>query len=199
MRRLHRYCLQRQQPKMSWNPINCFNITLRKPLNDRHLNLFQYQWKSKALCRLYFNGDVTERCFLRAFNLEKRDIYRTLSYMERRVDNILFRSLFCSSVFQARKLASSGQVLVNGKRILRPGHILEAGDLLQIAPSSRPQVLRSALHPMIRLWAFLPRYLEVDYSTLSLVLVKQPSFKDIPSPFPKQMIDAMGAFYSKRG
>lgn len=198
MRRLHRYCLTRQHVKMSWNPRNCFNVLERKPLNERHLNIFQVEWKSKALCRQYFNGDVTERSFKKVFEDSKRNMLLTIGNMERRVDNVLFRSLFASSVFLARKMASSGHVLVNGKRIWRPGVALSDGDVLQILPAVAPRVYRNINHPMIRLWSFLPEYLEVNFATLSTVFLRQPRWPEIPSPYPKTMIENFAAFYSKR-
>lgn len=198
MRRLNRFCLTRQQIKMAWNARNCFNILQRKPLNERHLNLFQLEWKSKALCRLYFNGDVTEKIFKKTFNASHRNIYLTLAAMERRVDSIVFRSLFASSIFEARRMVSNCQILVNGKTVSRPGHSVSDGDVIQIAPPATPGVFKNARHPMIRLWSFIPSYLEVSYANLATVFLRSPKFEDIPSPYPRYMIENMAAFYSKR-
>ncbi|PJF19603.1 hypothetical protein PSACC_00544, partial [Paramicrosporidium saccamoebae] len=122
-------------------------------------------------------------------------MYLTLSNMERRVDNILFRSLFATSVFQARRMASSGQVLVNGERIWRPGHTVQDGDIVQIFPQAAPGVYRIVNHPMIRLWSFVPTYLEVNYANLSAVFLRSPKLEEIPSPYPRYMVDNMAAFY----
>lgn len=198
MRRLHKYCLLRQQVNMSWNPRNCFNILERRPINERHLNNFQLEWKSKALCRLYFNGDVSERVFQQVYNSSNRNMITTLGNMERRADNMLFRSMFASSIFLARKMVSSGQVLVNGERIWRPSLQLNDGDILQVAPYLASKVYRTINHPMIRAWAFIPNYLEVNFPTLSAVFLRQPLFAELPSPYPRQMVDNFAAYYSKR-
>jgi len=184
---------------MSWNPRNCFNIIERRPLNERHLNIFQLEWKSKALCRLYFNGDLSERSFKSMFNSSKRNMLETLGNMERRVDSALFRCMFASSIYQARKMVSSGHVLINGELTHKPSHSLQDGDMLQILPTVAPRVYRLTNHPMIRLWAFVPQYLEVNHSTLSGVFLRQPLLHEIPSPYPRQMVDNLAAFYSKRG
>lgn len=199
MRRPHRYCLTRQQIKMSWNPRNNYNIIQRKPLNERHLNIFQLEWKSKALCRLYFNGDVTERIFKNTFNASNRSLFNTFSTMEKRVDNTIFRCMFASSVYAARKMASTGQILVNGKEISRPGHVLQVGDVIQVRPACANETYKIATHPMIRLWSFIPQYLDVNFPTLSAVLLKEPAFDEIPNPYPRRMIENTAAFYSKRG
>lgn len=199
MRKLNRYCLLRQQVKMSWNPLNCFNITARKPLNERHLNLFQIEWKSKALCRLYFNGDITERSFKAVYNNQGRNIHETIAFMERRIDNILFRCLFASSIYLARKMASAGQVMVNGARVWTPSFTVSDGDLIQIFPPAISHVMNIKSHSMLRIWGFVPEYLEVNRSNLSAVFLRQPRFEEIPSPYPRTMVENMGAFYSKRG
>lgn len=184
---------------MSWNPRNCFNVLERRPINERHLNIFQLEWKSKALCRLYFNGDVSERMFKQVYNRSNRNMIATLGNMERRADSVVFRSMFASSIFAARKMVSAGQILVNGERIRRPGLQLGDGDVLQVAPQLAPRVYRNVNHPMIRMWAFLPSYLEVNLPTLSTVFLRQPSFAELPSPYPRPMIDNCAAYYSKRG
>jgi len=137
--------------------------------------------------------------FKKVFNENGRNIFDTLSAMERRVDNILFRGLFASSVFRARQLISTGGVLVNGKPVDRPSFQVSDGDIVQIEPSKAVCAYLVSSHPMIRAWAFCPVYLEVNYATLSIVFLRKPTFVEIPNPFPKYMIDNTGAYYSKRG
>jgi small subunit ribosomal protein S4 len=198
MRRPDRYCLKRQQIKMSWNPINCYNIVKRKPLNEQNLNIFQSEWKSKTLCRLYFNGDVTDTVFKRTYNESGRDIFETLCNMERRLDNVVFRSHFTHSIFNARKMVSEGRILVNGRKVTWPDYRLKNGDLLQVDPKYWKEIYAVAQNPFQRIWSFLPSYLEVSYPTLSTIMLRSPKFNEIPSPYPKFMIENMGAFYSKR-
>jgi small subunit ribosomal protein S4 len=157
------------------------------------------EWKSKALCRLYFNGDVSERVFKQVYNASHRNMAETLGNMERRLDTIVFRSMFASSIFLARKMVSSGHVLVNGERIWRPSFAVDDGDVIQILPELAARVYRNINHPMIRLWSFIPRYLEVNFANLATSFLHQPQLPEIPSPFPPEMIRNFSAFYSKRG
>lgn len=199
MRRLNKICMLRQQVRMSWSPLNCYNVIQRRPLNERHLNRFQIEWKSRAFCRAYFNGDVTEHVFRRIFNENHRNLFYTIKKMERRVDNVLFRCMFASSVFSARKMASSGMVLVNGERIWQPSLNLADGDVLQIMPSLARSVHRTSLHPMMRYWSFIPAYLEVNFATLSAIYLRNPEYDEIPNPYPRAMVESTANFYSKRG
>jgi ribosomal protein S4 len=199
MRRLNRYCLERQKPCMSWNPQNCFNIATLKPFSERGLNIFQIEWKARMLCRRYFNGDVAEKVFRREFNASSRDLLATFCKMERRIDNSLFRCLFATSVFEARRITSAGMVLVNGIQAERPSQYLNDGDVLQIKPEYAEYIYTRATHPMIRLWSFIPKYLEVNFSNLSAVFLHEPQFDQVPHPFSRLVIDNAAGFYSKRG
>ncbi|KAF2713358.1 alpha-L RNA-binding motif-containing protein [Pleomassaria siparia CBS 279.74] len=64
--------------------------------------------------------------------------YMQMTYfpLERRLDSAIFRSLFASSVRQARQFVVHGQVKVNGKKIPYPGYMLNPGDMFQVNPSS---------------------------------------------------------------
>lgn len=198
MRRLHRYCLKRAQPKLSWNPKNCHNIMLWQPLNERNLNIFQIEWKTKTQCRLFFNGDVSDTQFKRVFNNCHRNMAETISTMEQRIDNVLFRSMFANSVFAARKMVAEGKVLVNGQCTRFAGRHLKVGDVLQIDPKESDSVKKLVNHPFIRLWGFIPSYLEVSHSALSASLIWSPAMEEIPHPFTQKMLENFSAFYSKR-
>lgn len=198
MRRLHRFCLKRGQQKLSWTPQNCYNIMKWQPLNERNLNIFQIEWKSKSQCRLFFNGDVTDTHFKRTYESCHRDMNETIATLEKRLDNVLFRSLFASSVFSARKMVAEGKVLVNGHVSRFASQQLKVGDILQIHPNEAEKTRKLANHPFIRLWGFLPSYLEVSYSGLSATIIREPSVSEIPHPFSKKMLENFSAFYSKR-
>ncbi|PVI08741.1 alpha-L RNA-binding motif-containing protein [Periconia macrospinosa] len=64
--------------------------------------------------------------------------YMQMTYypIERRLDSAIFRSLFASSVRQARQFCVHGLVKVNGKKMVYPGYMLNPGDLFQVEPSS---------------------------------------------------------------
>lgn len=184
---------------MSMHPTNAYNMAHWKPLPEHSLNIFQIEWKSKTLCRLYFNGDVTNTLFMRTFKESRRNMYETLGAMERRVDNVVFRSLFAESIFAARKMVSGGRIAVNGKPVRLPDTRLQDGDMLQVLPRFWHEVYRVHDNPWSRIWAFNPAYLEVSYSAMATVFLRTPKIEEIPSPYPIQVIDNMAAYYSKKG
>lgn len=197
MRRPHRYCPVRMRPVMSWDSMNCRNLWNWTPRPERKMNLYQLQFYAKQFCRLYFNGDVQERYFKTVHRAYGYDIHETLIHQERRADNILFRSMFANSIFAARRMISTGQVVVNNVQIKRPSYALSDGDILQVIPSATKQVYKHLQRPFMKMWGFLPAYLEVSFATLSVVLIRKPIFDEIPHPFPRKMIQDMNGFYYK--
>lgn len=199
MRKPNRYCLVRIQPKMSWNPANIYNMVRWKPLDDRNLDIYQQQWKSKTLCRLFFNGDVRHKVFRRLFyRVGFRNIYQTLAHNERVLENALFRAFIAPSVFTARRMISGGHVFVNGIRQKQPTFSLSDGDLVSLSPKAILLAEQQLMtDPWCRFWAFIPPYLEVNFPTLSFVFLRTPRYEEIPHPFPKPMIDLFGGFYQR--
>jgi len=106
--------------------------------------------------------------------------------------------MFANSVFAARKMVAEGKVLVNGQCTRFAGRQLRIGDVLQIDPKEAGSIKKLVNHPFIRLWGFLPSYLEVSHSSLSASLIRSPVMDEIPHPFTQKMLENFSAFYSKR-
>ena len=61
---------------------------------------------------------------------------KLLEFLERRVDNAVFRAGFAMTRRQARQLVSHGHFLLNGRRIDIPSIRLNPGDVLEVRPKS---------------------------------------------------------------
>lgn len=186
------------QPKLSWDPANCYNMMRFTPLMDSKLDIFAMEWKSKTLCRLFFNGDVTHRVYRKKFHDNHRNIFKTICSMERRLDNTLFRALLAPSIYAATKMVSSGGVYINGRPAKQPSYELQDGDFVQLSPGALMEAREASKDPFMRFWSYLPPYLQVNYNTASLVFLRGPEMKDIPHPFTRQMLGFFGGFYRIR-
>ena len=60
-----------------------------------------------------------------------------LQFLERRVDNAVYRAGFATTRRQARQLVSHGHFLLNGRRIDIPSIRLKPGDTLEVRPKSK--------------------------------------------------------------
>ena len=62
---------------------------------------------------------------------------RLLEFLERRLDNVVYRLGFTLSRSVARQLVSHGHILVNGRKVTIPSCKLKIGDVISIRPQSQ--------------------------------------------------------------
>ena len=60
-----------------------------------------------------------------------------LQYLERRLDNVVFRLGFAKTRRQARQVVSHGHVLVNGRKVNIASYRVKAGDVISLAEATR--------------------------------------------------------------
>lgn len=147
---------------LSWNKYNLFNLnqySRQGPEREVNKTAFQLRWRAKQLVTAYHAPHLTQHQFrhLRQKALPKinrkvqllgpgKDLTLPMppttmlgfSFMERRLDVVLFRSCFVPSIWEARRLCLKGNVEVNGKRVCLPGYVMEDGDIAQI---TRPEFM----------------------------------------------------------
>src|SRR5271166_564176 len=89
------------------------------------------QLRAKQKLKGYY-GNIGERQFRRLYEEAVRrrgDTSETLiELLERRLDAVIYRMKFVSTVFAARQFVNHGHVLVNGKRVNIPSYQLRDGD-----------------------------------------------------------------------
>lgn len=84
----------------------------------------------------FFYCNLQEKSFKRILKQSVESPLTTLdrfvSFLESRLDVVLFRSCFVSSMFESRQLISHGNVRVNGKVVRNPGSNLIQLDIIEI-------------------------------------------------------------------
>ena len=101
-----------------------------------------------------------------------------LQYLERRLDNVVYRMGFAATRAEARQLVSHKGVLVNGKPVNVPSFQCNAGDTVEIREKSRNQVrIQSALQ--VSAQNGRPDWVEVDEKKLSGLLKSVPERGEI--------------------
>ncbi|MDR2766606.1 MAG: 30S ribosomal protein S4 [Holosporaceae bacterium] len=131
-----------------------------------------------------YYGNLTERQFRRVYQRASRmsgDAGQNMvGLLERRLDAVVYRMKFASTVFAARQLVSHGHVKINGKVVNVPSCLVSAGDVVEIKESSRQNiVIIEATQSMER---DTPIYMEVDAKGLTGRFVSIPKLEDIPYP-----------------
>ncbi len=118
-----------------------------------------------------FYSNLSEKCFKNYLNLSIKSPSKTMdkliSYLERRLDTILFRSLFAFSFFSARQLINHGFVHLNDKIILVSKKSIRKGDIIFINKTSKS----FELFHFFLLTRSLTNYLEIDYKYNSIIFL----------------------------
>jgi ribosomal protein S4 len=123
---------------MSWNKYNLYNSLNRKVDSDTSdasifkKHLYAQRQLAKRMTRKYHGQGLRERIFTKQLYTSKFNVVAGGNsqeelllwagfYMnvERRLDTVIFRSLFASSIEQARQLIKHGHVDVNGMKVIQ--------------------------------------------------------------------------------
>ncbi len=111
--------------------------------------------------------------------------------LEKRLDNLVYRLGFGSSLRQARQMVVHRHILVNGKTIDRPSYEIQIGDTIEL--KERSQSIDIYKDNFQSRDVFLP-YLEKDNTQLKGRLVANPPREEIPIDVTDSLIIE---FYSK--
>ncbi len=116
-----------------------------------------------------------------------------LVFLERRLDNVVYRLGFAESRFQARQLVTHGHFLVNGRKVNIPSFLTRVGDVIEVAEKSRDIVpIKSALEAVAR--RGIPEWLDLESDAFKGTVKALPEREHITMPIQEQLIVE---FYSK--
>ncbi|HIX17506.1 30S ribosomal protein S4 [Subdoligranulum sp. DSM 109015] len=111
-----------------------------------------------------------------------------LILVERRLDNVVYRLGFAATRREARQLVSHAHFTVNGKKVNIPSYLVKAGDVVEVAASSRSSVKFSKLTGEDAPVVLLPQWLERDKGALKGTVTKLPVREDIDVPVAEHLI-----------
>ena len=112
-----------------------------------------------------------------------------LEFLERRVDNAVFRAGFAMTRRQARQLVSHGHFLLNGHRIDIPSIRLNPGDVLEVRPKSQSTEYFKNLPNIIGAAAATPlSWLKVDGKKMKIEVTGQPKREEAEAGINEQLI-----------
>ena len=110
-----------------------------------------------------------------------------LTFVERRLDNVVYRLGFAKSRAEARQQVRHGHITVNGRRVDIPSFRVKAGDLVAVAPKAKDLlVIKSALISNERVQ--VPAWLEVDIEKLQGNVLALPQRDQIDLDIREQLI-----------
>ena len=113
--------------------------------------------------------------------------------LEKRLDNVVFRSGFADSRPKARQLVSHCHFLVNGKRVNIPSYKVSKGDKIQVAASSQKKIFFQNAAILLKKHQ-APDWLKLDIKKWQAEIIKEPDFEGAAVP---AEISAIFEYYSR--
>ncbi len=140
---------------------------------------------------------VSESQFRKYYDMAKTQRGATgenlLILLERRLDNIVYRSGFAASRAEARQLVDHGHIVVNGRKSDVPSFLVKAGDEIKVKDKSKTiESINQSLE--LREQRGLVNWIEVNKDAKSATVMTLPERKDMPMAVEETLIVE---FYSK--
>ena len=110
-----------------------------RPNANRKLTEYGTQMREKQKARFVYG--VMEKQFYKLYEEATRKEGVTgellLQYLERRLDNVIYRLGFGGTRRQARQIVSHGHILINGKRVDIASYRVKQGDVITVKEDSK--------------------------------------------------------------
>jgi small subunit ribosomal protein S4 len=161
---------------------------------DKKLSEYGIQLLEKQRLRAYYG--VLEKQFVRYVDKAMKSREQTgmflLGLLEKRLDNMVYRMGFASSIRQAIQMVNHGHFIVNGKKIDIPSYVISIGDVVELREKSRKTDL--FIDNFNNLSASPLGYIEKDVENFKATLVREPQREELPIEINEQLIVE---YYSK--
>ena len=110
-----------------------------------------------------------------------------LVLLERRIDNVVYRTGFVNSRAQGRHLVRHKHFLVNGKKVNIPSYLIKIGDIIEVTEKSRNvQEIQNALNAVVR--RGVPQWIDLEKENLKGIVKSFPDREDLTMPIQEQLI-----------
>lgn len=131
-------------------------------------------------------GMLTDKQLLRYYHesVQKKGntAHLLLERLECRLDNIVYKLNFASTIFQAHQLVSHGHILVDGKKVDIRSFQVKAGMTISIKEKS--QKMKAITEAASNTSRVIPEYLSMESKILSGQLLSIPQVEQIVLPLP---------------
>lgn len=163
-----------------------------RPNANRKLTEYGTQMREKQKARFVYG--VMEKQFYKLYEEATRKEGVTgvllLQYLERRLDNVIYRLGFGSTRRQARQIVSHGHILINGKRVDIASYRVKQGDVITVKENSKElSVIKESVGQKT-----VPGWLSLEEGTLTGKVLENPGRDAVDFEIDEAMIIE---FYSR--
>lgn len=110
-----------------------------------------------------------------------------LQFLERRLDNVVYRMGLATSRTQARQLVRHDHFQVNDRKVNIPSYLVKPGDVIEVRPGSR-EVSTLLANRQATAHQATPNWIEVDRQNLCARILSNPQRQEITIPIQEQLI-----------
>ena len=167
------------------SPFNTRNYRPGQHGSARKGKLSDYgiQLEAKQKMKFYY-GNINERQFrnvyLKAIKKKGNTTENLVGILESRLDTVVYRAKFATTVFSARQLINHGHIRVNDKKVNIPSYLVKSEDTIEIKNKSKEMTV--ILGALLNKERDIPEYIQMDEKNKKAKLIRVPKFSEIPYP-----------------
>jgi len=137
------------------------------------------QLRNKQRARWIFNvsENTMSNYYKKATKSKKDTSNEMMRILEMRLDNVVHRSGFAKSIFQARQFISHGFFLLNKKNVDIPSIILNISDKIELVDNKKKNVLFIDIKKKI-IASSIPKWMSVDFDKFNIDVIDNPGLDD---------------------
>ena len=143
-----------------------------RPNANRKPTEYATQLREKQKAKFVYG--ITEKQFYKLYEEATRKDGVTgellLQYLERRLDNVVYRLGFVGTRRQARQVVSHGHILINGKKVDIASYRVKQGDVVTLKESSKELLMVKASVGQ----KTVPGWLSLEGTTLTAKVLENP-------------------------
>jgi len=148
--------------------------------------------REKQKVKRYYG--LFERQFMLYFRRAERSKENTATALfkmiERRLDNVVYKAGFAPSRKSSRVMIGHGHIYVNGRRVDRPGYLINQGDQICVKSSEKSKKLVNNYMELCEGRQVQP-WLQIDSSKQEITVAALPSRDDVQIPVEELLIVEM--------
>ena len=141
------------------------------------------QLEAKQKMKFYY-ANMNERQFRnvyrKALSKKGNTTENLVGLLERRLDTIIYRAKFATTVFSARQLINHGHIRVNGKKVNIPSYLVKEEDAIEVRDKSKE--LTMIVGSLVNKEREIPDYIQMDEKNKKAKLIRVPKFSEVPYP-----------------
>tara|TARA_Y100000590_G_scaffold355345_1_gene409059 strand:+ start:62 stop:679 length:618 start_codon:yes stop_codon:yes gene_type:complete len=141
------------------------------------------QLEAKQKLKFYY-GNMNERQFRNVYRKAMKKKGNTaenlIGFLERRLDTVIYRAKFATTVFSARQLINHGHIKVNSKKVNIPSYLVREKDTIELKEKSKE--LAVIIGALVNKEREVPDYIQMDEKNKIAKFTRVPKFSEIPYP-----------------